>query len=113
VHLAYSDGKCEEYELFFGDLKRIPLGPGEKVQAVIEPDRSLDVGAGKGKRVERELEGGIAGLILDCRGRPLPLDDCEERRIEDLSRWIKQMEVYPLETYETLLSKRNVSPSEH
>jgi uncharacterized protein (TIGR01319 family) len=113
LFLTDSGGKQTEHEVDFGDILRIPVEAGETVQAVIEPDRSFDVGEGKGKKLEIELEGGLAGIIVDCRGRPLPFSEDAEKRITDLSRWIKQLEVYPVETYDNLIEKRNVAPSQH
>jgi len=102
VKLVYKDGKEEEFTLNFGEMKRIPLGVGEKVRAILEP-RGCDVGEGKGKRVETELEGGVVGLIFDCRGRPLQLPVEEDKRIEKLSEWVLALDVYPVEKYKQIV----------
>jgi len=60
-------------EMAVGDLRLLPLGPGETAKARIEPARGFDCGAGPGKPIEREVRGGTVGLILDARGRPLIL----------------------------------------
>jgi uncharacterized protein (TIGR01319 family) len=62
-----------EFSVPFGKIQRIPLEAGERLQATLEPTKSFDVGAGRGKRVECELEGGVVGLLVDTRGRPLRL----------------------------------------
>lgn len=89
--------------LSFGELKLLPLGLDERglparAKAVLEPARHLDLGAGKGNRVEREISGGVVGIVLDGRGRPfvLPADDAE--RIGALKRWMAEMKVYPPES---------------
>jgi uncharacterized protein (TIGR01319 family) len=58
-------------EMAFGEIELLPLGPDETAQVVIEPARGFDVGAGRRKRIERQVRGGTVGLILDARGRPL------------------------------------------
>ncbi len=70
----------EKIDLKYGDLKVIPLDVGEEAQAVIKPGRRFDVGGGKGKDVSRRLMGGLVGIIIDGRGRPLPFaDDAAEQ----------------------------------
>ena len=58
-----------------GDLKLLELADGETAEAVIEPARGLDVGAGVGKAVTQTIRGGTVGLILDGRNRPLMLPE--------------------------------------
>jgi uncharacterized protein (TIGR01319 family) len=64
----------------FGELKVVPIEGGGEV--TIEPSRSFDVGAGKGKKVvTSKVEPGLIGLVIDCRGRPLSIpDDATARR---------------------------------
>jgi len=85
----------ESGALTCGDLKLLPLGPGETATVTIEPERGFDFGNGSGKRVERTVKGGTVGLILDARGRPLVLP--EERRAcrETMSRWVRSLDLYP------------------
>ncbi|MCJ7751674.1 MAG: glutamate mutase L, partial [Armatimonadetes bacterium] len=71
----------ESGELRAGELKRIPLATGEKVNIELTPRRGMDVGAGKGRRWTGTVEGGAAGVIFDGRGRPLELPgEAAERR---------------------------------
>ncbi len=63
----------ESGELASGELRLLPLGLGETATVTIEPARGLDVGAGPGKRRERQVKGGTVGLILYSRGRTLSL----------------------------------------
>ena len=64
-------GLQEQGVLHCGELKEFPLEQGESVEAVLEPARGFDVGAGPGRRLECTLRGGTVGVILDGRGRPL------------------------------------------
>jgi len=87
------DGK--EVDVNYGEMRMIPLGAGEKVNAVIVPFRGFDVGEGRSRRVEREIEGGVVGIIIDGRGRPLVLADDDNERARKLSEWERALDVYP------------------
>ncbi len=106
VRMELPNGEVVETDLPYGTVKRIPLGVGEKAHVILEPERGFDVGAGKGKRWEGELEGGVVGIILDGRGRPLKLPQDKGERIQALSSWIRALEIYPWEPYERLLKRR-------
>ena len=99
------DGSVIEDTLLYGEIKKIPLEVGQKAKIYMEPEKGFDVGAGKGKRHEAEIEGGVVGIILDGRGRPLNIPADRKERVEMLSRWIRTLEVYPLARYEELIKK--------
>ncbi|HLG44469.1 MAG TPA: methylaspartate mutase, partial [Nitrospirales bacterium] len=68
---------------------------GEEAAVSITPARSVDVGAGKGVPVERRARGGVVGLVLDGRGRPLQLPPKESERVRALKEWHKALNLYP------------------
>ncbi len=41
------------------------------------------------------MEGGVVGLILDARGRPLVLPDDDNQRRRRLLQWISTLDAYP------------------
>ena len=82
-------------EVNYNDMVLIPLGLGEKKEAVITPWKNFDIGAGKGKQLTVTLEGGIVGIIIDARGRPLELPKEDLKRIELLRKWNKALKIYP------------------
>jgi len=83
------------------EMKLLPLGPGEdglpqKVKATLEPERHLDVGAGKGNKLECTLYGGVVGIILDGRGRPFNLSTLSDSdRVSLLKKWMNELNIYP------------------
>jgi uncharacterized protein (TIGR01319 family) len=81
----------------FGELRLLPLGQGEKATISAEPARHFDLGAGPGKRIEREIHGGTVGLFLDGRGRPLVLPEERSAGRQAMQRWIEAAELYPEE----------------
>ena len=74
-----------------GELKVIPLGRGEFLDLTIEPAKTLDVGAGKGKPLTAKLEGGTVGIMIDARGRPFVLPADNATRIAKLREWLEAM----------------------
>jgi uncharacterized protein (TIGR01319 family) len=79
----------------FGELRLYPLGVGEKARVTIQPERRLDIGAGRGQVVEAEVEGGVVGLVVDTRGRPLEVSNASSERVALLKKWFQALEVYP------------------
>lgn len=81
--------------LAFGDLKLLPLGTEERATIEMRPIKSVDLGAGKGTVVTREVRGGVVGLLLDGRGRPLQLPNDNQARLKALTKWYQAVELYP------------------
>ena len=79
----------------FGELRLYPLGVGEKAQVTIQPERRLDMGAGRGQSIEAEVEGGVVGLVVDTRGRPLEVSNASTERVASLKKWFEALDVYP------------------
>ena len=79
-----------------GELKLYKMGIDEVVQVKIQPNRHFDVGAGNGKIVETDIRGGVVGLVIDTRGRPLDMSADAAQSIEDLKKWLQTLDVYPL-----------------
>ena len=89
------DGSIVEKSLKFGEMDRIPLKEGKNAAVEIEPAKELDVGAGPGNKMTTDVEGGVVGVIMDARGRPLVLpEDAKERR-RRLLRWFSTLDAYP------------------
>ena len=79
----------------FGELRLYPLGVGKKARVTIQPERRLDMGAGRGQPVEAEVEGGVVGLVVDTRGRPLEVSNASTERVASLKKWFEALAVYP------------------
>ncbi|MBX3373437.1 MAG: glutamate mutase L [Phycisphaeraceae bacterium] len=85
----------ESGEITCGDLKLLPLGPGESATVTVEPARGFDLGNGPGKRVARSVRGGTVGLLLDGRGRPLVLPESRNECRAAMARWLSAVSMYP------------------
>ena len=64
-----------------------PSNEPERVEANIQPSRGFDVGAGKGKARAVTVTGGVVGVIIDARGRPLNLPSDDATRTRKLTEW--------------------------
>jgi len=85
----------ENGTLAFGDLRLIPLALNERATIELRPSKGADMGEGKGNAVTRPVKGGVVGLLLDGRGRPLQLPPDSQARVAALTRWYQAVELYP------------------
>ena len=79
----------------FGELRRYLLPSGEKAALKLQPSRRFDLGAGNGNAVEAEVIGGIVGLVIDTRGRPLEIPTDSAERVAQLTKWQTALDTYP------------------
>lgn len=79
----------------FGEIKMYPLGIGETVTVKLQPSRKFDLGEGLGNSVEKEVSGGIVGLVVDTRGRPLEIQTESDSRVIQLTKWQNALNTYP------------------
>ncbi len=95
VRLEIEDGSDIEEEVSFGEIKLIHLAEGHDAKAVITPGKDFDLGNGLGRPVEKTVMGGVAGVLLDARGRPLQLAEEKGARKDQLLSWFKDLDLYP------------------
>lgn len=89
VSLEYGDGRRHVTDVMQGTIERLPLRPGERAMLSLFPAPTIDVGLGPGQhaRASDPVEGGLLGLIVDARGRPLALPQVDEERRQRLREW--------------------------
>jgi uncharacterized protein (TIGR01319 family) len=95
IEIAMKDGSNIQKEIKFGQILVIPLPDGESAKAFIHPKSGFDVGVGNGKRLETDITGGVVGIIIDTRGRPLQLPQDSAKRVSKLQEWASAMGMYP------------------
>ncbi len=103
VELTLPDGETVNEELNFGEIKCVELPERQEAKAVITPAKNYDMGDGLGQTVERTIMGGVAGVLLDARGRPIYLPEEDDARKKLLIKWFKAIDLYPEEKLEELL----------
>jgi uncharacterized protein (TIGR01319 family) len=87
--------RAESGTLAFGELRLIPLTLTEQANIELRPAKGINAGEGKGNASTRPVQGGVVGLLLDGRGRPLQLPTDQQARVAALTRWYKAVELYP------------------
>jgi uncharacterized protein (TIGR01319 family) len=92
---ALPGGRTDAGAIALGEMKRIPLGPGETATVRLTAAKGFDVGGGKGGTVETTAKGGEVGLVLDGRGRPLAIPEDGAERVRRLTSWMAALDVYP------------------
>jgi hypothetical protein len=59
-----------QHTVKFGEVKVLPLKEASTMELTLQPHR-MDLGAGRGTPITRNVTGGALGVIIDARGRPL------------------------------------------
>ena len=94
INLEFKNGEKKSIDLQFGELIRIEVGY-EEVKAELIPAKGINVGAGKGEKIDTIIFGGQVGLIFDGRGRPLDVGSDPSVRISNLKKWASALNEYP------------------
>jgi len=86
--ITFERGGELEIEVKQGSLEVLPLRLGEKATLELRPRRGMSVG-----RIAKavEVHGGVVGLVIDARGRPLRLLPDPEARRQQMQRWLWDM----------------------
>ncbi|HEY9075879.1 MAG TPA: glutamate mutase L [Anaerolineaceae bacterium] len=91
IRLDYEDGNTTQMEIRQGAILRLPVSTGQTVRlqlnglrgTLVEPRKKLS-------SLGFKVTGGLCGIVVDARGRPLPQPTDLKRRI-DLNRQWQQM----------------------
>jgi hypothetical protein len=91
VGIEYSNGRQVTAEVISGSIEIIPLRINEQAMLTLYPAPTVDVGLGPGERARaaEEIDGGLVGLVIDARGRPLVFPTDETERHARLVQWMQ------------------------
>lgn len=91
VGVEYRNGRQLTVDVMGGSIEVIPLRSNEQALLSLFPAPGVDVGLGPGERARaaEEIDGGLIGLIIDARGRPLALSTNERERQTRLQQWMQ------------------------
>ena len=96
--LLFPDERVVEGTIAVGDIRLLPLDANQEAGIELTPAREFDFGAGKGKKITGKVKGGVVGLLLDGRGRPLHIASDETVRVQQLRGWADAADLYPSES---------------
>jgi hypothetical protein len=88
ARLTYEDGSNARADVKFGEIGILPLGVGQIARLTVQPLHRADVGNGPGRTAAVQVTGGVMGVVIDARGRPLILPGDPGRRREYLKKWL-------------------------
>lgn len=92
------EGPAGTRRVHWGELVRLPTPGTGRVRLVVTPERGIDVGAGRGRALEREVRTGEVGIVADARGRqPFALPAHADERVRALRAWNRALDAYPAE----------------
>ncbi|MEW6522344.1 MAG: glutamate mutase L [Bacillota bacterium] len=106
IDLTFQSGKQVSERVNAGEMKIVPLPGGEQAEATIHVSRHFTVGQGMGHNLRTTVEGGVVGVILDGRGRPLELPQDSSLRSHQLWNWFEALDVYPKAAMNSLKARR-------
>lgn len=91
VDVEYSNGRKVAAEVVTGSIEVIPLQLNEQALLSLYPAPTVDVGLGVGERARaaEEIDGGLVGLVIDARGRPLTFAQEQAERQARLLQWMQ------------------------
>ena len=91
VDVEYSNGRKVSVDVMSGSIEVIPLQVNEQALLSLYPAPTVDVGLGPGERARaaEEIDGGLVGLVIDARGRPLALAQDDAERQARLLQWMQ------------------------
>jgi hypothetical protein len=89
VRATNSEGQESELEVKQGSIAVIRMPPGEAGTLHLTPLHRFDVGMGGfGRGGTVKAPGGVFGVVIDARGRPLRLPAEPSRRRDILNKWL-------------------------
>ncbi len=87
ARLDYPDGNYFEAEVKQGSIISLPLPPGMGGVLRINPTRRVEIEELALGREPIKVTGGVCGVVLDARGRPIRLPEDAGRRIDLIKEW--------------------------
>jgi hypothetical protein len=94
-------GGTDTIDVPYGQIRVVPLRPDQRAALNIKPSAGFRVGSGEpGKSLKtepgQEIKGGLVGLIVDARGRPLTLPEDIDMRQAQMKRWWGAFDALPV-----------------
>jgi len=95
VRVNREDGRSFTRDIKYGSLSVLPVELGEKVSLHLRPLNRFDVGmGGPGKSGKVNAVGGVLGIVIDARGRPLQFSLDPEKNRKRNEVWRKTFSKY-------------------
>ncbi len=115
VTVEYAEAGAITIEVPYGNIEVIPLRPEQRASLRVKPGPNFHIGTDEpGKPVQtkpgEEIKGGLIGLIIDARGRPLVLPDDPATRAACLLTWGQALRAYNAQETFSLTAEPTTPP---
>jgi hypothetical protein len=87
VRVQYESGHETTVKVHQGNIQAIPIPLGQRAKVFLDPLHRSNIGLGPGRSTSMQVVGGVFGLVVDARGRPLKLPDEPDVRHNLLLKW--------------------------
>jgi len=88
VRVTYASGGEASLDVKEGSLELVHLPLGQKAQLQLQPLHRYDIGmGGPGRGGSLRVVGGVFGVVIDARGRPLALPQDAGKRRDMIGKW--------------------------
>ena len=88
VRIQYDTGHENTVNVHQGNIQTIPLPIGQQARLFLDPLHRANIGFGPGKGYSLHVIGGPFGVVVDARGRPIRLPKSDEKRHNQLMKWL-------------------------
>ena len=97
ITIKMPNGEVLEKEIEYGTIQRIKLDEGKtaEIEGRISSPFSISTRTGGSRRFEAKIEGGVVGILIDARGRPIDLPQDDQARRMKLCEWLSLLDAYP------------------
>jgi hypothetical protein len=87
IRVQYQSGYESTVNVHQGNIQLIPIPSGQRARVFIDPLHRANIGLGPGKGTSIQVVGGLFGLVVDARGRPLKIPEDATKRRNLLLKW--------------------------
>jgi len=97
LNITMPDGEVLDKQIEYGTIQKIELEEGKtaEIEGRVSSPFSLTTKEGTDRNFKIKVEGGIVGILIDARGRPVDLPEDDEARRNKLREWFTKLEAYP------------------
>jgi hypothetical protein len=93
LRIVYQNERERVFNIKQGSLQKIPLAQGQRATLYLDPLQRANLGNGAGQRVPpKSVVGGLFGVVVDARGRPLNIPVAGEERQATMLGWLSTLE---------------------
>jgi uncharacterized protein (TIGR01319 family) len=102
ITIKMPNGEALEKEIEYGTIQVIKLEEGKtaEIEGRVSSPFSISTRTGDSRRFEAKIEGGVVGILIDARGRPIDLPQDDQARRMKLCEWFSLLDAYPASVLE-------------